>query len=177
MLGASATLLTFTGEGHGQVLTSTCVTEIEGTVITDLQLPAPGTVCDPDPDVPRPAFWDQIPVPPGVGPIVDDPTIDLVLGLPASDMYADVWYLTGDVLAVEAAYVSAFEAIGFEVLGSDTEAVPGATVIPVFASDGTQVLVVVFPAEALASDDDLSGAADLAPEGQGFVVVLAFGPE
>lgn len=177
MLGPSATLLTFTGEGHGQVLTSTCVTEIEGTVLTDLQLPAPGTVCDPDPDVPRPAFWDQIPVPPGVGSLVDDPTIDLVLGLPPTDMYADVWFLTGDVPAVEAGYVSAFEAIGFEVLGSDTEAVPGATVIPVFAPDGTQVLVVLFPAEALASDDDLSGAADLAPEGQGFVVVLAFGPD
>ena len=176
MMGPSAVLLTYTGEGHGQVLSATCVTEIEGAVLSDLRLPQPGTSCDPDPDVPRPAFWDQIPVPPGVGPLVTDPTIDLVLGLPPTEMFADVWYLTGDPATVEAAYATALEGLGFHVLPSDTTALPGATVIPTLAPDDTEVLVVIIPPAALAENDDFSDAAELASEGQGFVIVLAFPP-
>lgn len=176
MMGPSAVLLTFTGEGHGQVLSSSCVTEIEGDVLSDLRLPQPGTSCDPDPDVPRPSFWDQIPVPPGVGPLVDDPRIDLVLGLPPTELYADVWYLTGDPAAVEAAYVTALEAIGFRVLPSDTSAIAGATVMPTLAPDNTEVLVVIIPPATLIENEDLGDAAELAPEGQGFVIVLAFPP-
>lgn len=173
LMGPSATLVSFSGEGHGQILGSSCVTDIEGTVIADLQLPAPGTACDPDPDVPRPAFWDQIPVPPGVGRLVEDPTIDLALGLPANQLYSDVWYLTGDADEVEAAYIVAFEDLGFRVAPT-VEAIPGTIGIPLLSPDGvTALVVVIIPAEALSTNEDLAGAADLAPPGQGFVVVAA----
>jgi pimeloyl-ACP methyl ester carboxylesterase len=176
MMGPSAVLLTFTGEGHGQVLSSNCVTEIEGAVLSGMRLPQPGASCDPDPDVPRPAFWDQIPVPAGVGPLVADPTIDLALGLPPTEMYADVWFLTGDPAAVEAAYRTALQGLNFNVLPSDTTALAGATVIPTLAPDNTEVLVVIIPPAALSEDGDFAEAAPLAPEGQGFVIVLAFPP-
>ena len=52
-LGANARLVTFTGEGHGQVLVNTCVTDVEASLLADLKLPDPGTVCDPDPPVER----------------------------------------------------------------------------------------------------------------------------
>ena len=130
---------------------------------------------NPDPDVPRPAFWDQIPVPAGVGPIGEDPTIDLVLGLPPTQMYADVWYLTGDPATVEQAYATEFAALGFRVAPSDTSAIAGATVLPMLSPDGAQLLVVIIPPSGLIENDDFSDAADLAPEGQGFVIVLAFG--
>lgn len=173
LMGPSATLVSFSGEGHGQILSSSCVTDIEGAVITDLQLPRPGTTCDPDPDVPRPAFWDQIPVPPGVGGLVEDPTTDLALGLPSNQLYSDVRYLTGDAEEVEAAYIVAFEDLGFRVAPS-VEAIPGTIGLPLLAPDGvTALVVVIIPAETLATNDDLADAADLAPPGQGFVVVAA----
>jgi pimeloyl-ACP methyl ester carboxylesterase len=176
MLGPSASLLTFTGEGHGQVLSSTCVTSHEGAVLASLTLPPAGSVCDPDPEVPRPAFWDQIPVPAGVGPLVEDGTIDLALGLPPTQMYADVWYLTGDPAAVEQGYATALQAAGFQVAPADPSLIAGVSVIPVLALDGTDVLVVVIPPAALAPGGEFEDAADLAPPGQGFVIVLAFPP-
>ncbi len=177
-LGPSATLLTFTGEGHGQVLRSSCVTRLEGATITDLRLPSPGSSCDPDPDVPRPAIFDQIPPPTGVGPIVDDPTIDLVLGFPPTLAYTDVWFLTGDPVAVEQAYVAALQGLGFRVLPADTTSIEGATVVPSLSPDGTQVVaVVIIPPATLATNEDFSDAAEIAPEGQGFVLLVAFPPE
>lgn len=172
LMGPSASLVSFSGEGHGQILTSSCVTELEGAVITDLRLPAPGSVCDPDPDVPRPAFWDEIPVPPGVGDPVEDPTIDLLLGLSPSDLYSDVWYLTGTAADVEAGYVAAFGDLGFRVAPS-IEPLAGTIGIPAIAPDGTTVVVIIIPPEALTTNDELSELADLAPPGQGFVVVAA----
>ena len=72
-MGSNVSLVTFAGEGHGQILSSSCVTDAEASVIRDLQLPAPGTTCEADPPVARPAFWDDLPVPDGVGPVVEDP--------------------------------------------------------------------------------------------------------
>ena len=96
MMGPSAVLLTFTGEGHGQVLSSTCVTEIEGTVLTEHAAAAAGRLLRPRPDVPRPAFWDQIPVPPASARSSTTRRSTSSLGLPPTEMYADVWFLTGD---------------------------------------------------------------------------------
>jgi hypothetical protein len=100
MLGPSSQLVTFEGEGHGQILNNTCVTDIEAAVIASLQLPAEGTVCQPDPPVPQPSFWPQLPVPAGVGAPLDDPMVTLMLGLPETQYYSDVWSLTGDTATV-----------------------------------------------------------------------------
>lgn len=176
LMGPAASLVSFSGEGHGQILSSSCINDIEGAAITELVVPPSGTACDPDPDISRPAFWDQIPVPAGVGPLVEDPTIDLVLGLPATDFYSDVWFLTGNPTDVEAAYTAAFEALGFTVRSS-FDPLPDTIGIPVIAPDGTTLIVLIIPPLALETNDDLSGAADLAPPGQGFVVVAALGEE
>ena len=173
-MGPNVSLVTFTGEGHGQILSSQCVTDAEASVIRDLQLPAPGTKCDADPDVPRPTFWDDLPVPEGVGPVVDDPAVELALGLPPTQVYADVWHLSGDAATVSAAYQAGFDELGFDV----TEApglLEGATALAAFAPDGTQVVVLIIPPEALASNPDLEAAAELALPGQGFVIVAALG--
>lgn len=82
-LGPNARMVTYTGAGHGQLLVGSCVSDIEGAVLTDLQLPPPDTICDPDPIVGRPDWWDSLPVPdgvsdvaalPGLAGIVTDPT-------------------------------------------------------------------------------------------------------
>ena len=70
-LGPNTRMVTFTGEGHGQLLVSTCVTDIEGAVLADLKLPDPNTTCDPNPVVPKPDWWDTLPVPDGMSDVAD----------------------------------------------------------------------------------------------------------
>ena len=170
-MGSNASLLTFSGEGHGQILSSSCVTDAEASVIRDLRVPAPGTVCDPDPPVARPSFWDQLPVPAGVGPLVDDPDIDLALGLLPTRFYADVWNLSGDPATVASSYQTELATLGFDVPSDPPSGLTGCCVWSRLAPDGTPVVVLIFPPEALASDPELEAAAELAPPGQGFVVV------
>ena len=162
------------GRGHGQILGSSCVTDAEALVIRDLQLPAPDTTCEPDPPVARPAFWDDLPVPPDVGPLVDDPAIDLAIGLPPSQVYADVWHLSGDPATVAEDYEAGFTELGFEVIEAP-DLLPGAIALAAFAPDETQVVILVIPPDVVTSDPDFEAAAELANPGQGFVVVAALG--
>ena len=62
-LGPNARMVTFTGEGHGQFQASTCVAKIEGALLADLTLPKPDTVCEPDPVLAKPDWWDALPCP------------------------------------------------------------------------------------------------------------------
>ena len=171
-MGSNASLVTFEGEGHGQILSSSCVTDAEASVIRDLQLPAAGTTCQADPPVARPEFWDDLPVPDGVGPVVEDPAVDLALGLPPTQVYADVWNLSGDPGAVSAAYLAAFEELGFDVTEAPS-VLDGTTTLIALAPDGTQLVILIIPPDSLASNPDLEAAAELALPGQGFVVVGA----
>ena len=41
-MGPNVSLVSYTGEGHGQILSSTCVTDAEALVIRDLRAPAAG---------------------------------------------------------------------------------------------------------------------------------------
>lgn len=173
MMGPTARLVTYTGEGHGQILSSDCVTEIEAAVIADLTLPAEGAVCDPDPDVPRPAFWDSLPVPAGVGAPVTSGAIAATLGLPPDDAYSTAWAMTGDAASVISGYQQALAGAGFMVVGQADDIIDGVTVIQSLASDGTFVVVIVIPPDAIATNDDLGGLERVVPEGQGLVVVAA----
>jgi pimeloyl-ACP methyl ester carboxylesterase len=171
-MGPNAALVTYTGEGHGQILSSSCVTDAEASVIRDLELPEPDTRCDPDLPVPRPEFWDDLPVPSGVGPLVDDPAIDAALGLPPTQLYSDVWHLSGEVDAVAEDYVVGLRELGLDVSPAP-ELLPGSTALLALADDGTQLVVLLIPRESLDANAELESAADLALPGQGFVVVAA----
>ena len=174
-MGPSATLLTYSGEGHGAILSSTCVDEAEAATIRDLTLPAAGTTCAPDPDVPRPAYWDQLPVPDGVGAPIDDPALAGALGLTPSQAYSGAWALTGDAQTVATEYQQALPSIGVQTAAPVDNA--GALVVPALSPDGSQVAVVIFSADALASDDTLAEVSQHVPAGQGLVLVLAYPPE
>ena len=156
-MGPNVSLVTFTGEGHGQILSSSCVTDAEASVIRDLQLPAPGTTCEPDPPVARPAFWDDVPVPDGVGPLVDDPAIDLALGLPPTQVYADVWHLSGDPAAVSAGLPGRLRRARLRGDRGARTCSTGATTLAAFAPDGTQVVILIIPPDALASQPGSRG--------------------
>jgi len=173
-LGPSARLVTYTGEGHGQILNSTCVTALEAATISQLSLPQPGTTCDPDPEVPRPAFWDSLPVPAGVGPAIDDPMIGVVLGLSPTQMYSTSWLLSGDAAAVATAYTSALSGQGYFVAPPNYDQIEGATLLPAMASDGTELVILIMPSAAITGNPDFADLVDVVPAGQGLVVVAAF---
>ncbi|HAP77557.1 MAG TPA: hypothetical protein DCR14_15935, partial [Acidimicrobiaceae bacterium] len=152
-LGPNARLLTFTGEGHGQLLTSTCVTDYEAQLLADLELPDEGTVCDPDPKVEKPAWWDSQPVPPGVGPVESLPAVGNALGLSDTVGFGDIRRSTLDPEATIKAYNDAFDAAGWEVLGSEPVDDLGDTWRgSYFTPEGDFVVIFAMGPEAFATD-------------------------
>jgi pimeloyl-ACP methyl ester carboxylesterase len=112
-LGPNARLVTFTGEGHGQLLVNTCVTDIEGALLADLTLPDEGTVCDPDPVVPKPDWWDALPVPAGISAVADLPALAAALGAAPTQIYGEARTTKASAKDAVDAYTAALEGKGF----------------------------------------------------------------
>ena len=89
-LGPNARLVTFTGEGHGQLLVNSCVTDVEGKLLASLKLPDPDTVCDPDPVIAKPDWWDSLPVPEGVSDVVQLPALNAALGATPTQVFSEM---------------------------------------------------------------------------------------
>ncbi len=91
-MGPNATMVKYTGEGHGALLVSTCVTDIEAGLLADLDLPDEGTVCDPDPKVERPDWFDDLDLglPSSISDVVALPAVNAALGLTDTDGYGEV---------------------------------------------------------------------------------------
>ncbi|MEZ5272401.1 MAG: alpha/beta hydrolase [Ilumatobacteraceae bacterium] len=175
-LGPTAVLLTYTGEGHGQLLVSTCVTDAEAATLADLTLPDAGAVCDPDPAVERPAWWGDLPTPPGVSDPVSLPALMAAVGLTDTTGYGEMRLTSMSPQDAVDAYIAALTADGYRSLGSEDVSDLGDTVRAGFLSpSGDFVLVFVMGPEALALDD-LASAATSVPDGQS-VVLVAYLPE
>ncbi len=106
-MGPNARLVTSTGEGHGQLLANKCVTEIEGAVLTDLTLPDPDKVCEPDPVIAEPDWWEALPVPDGVSPVVSMPNLLTALGAEPSVVFSELRTTTMSADDTVAAYTKA----------------------------------------------------------------------
>lgn len=173
-LGPSTALLSYTGEGHAFLGSSSCVTGHISGVLRDLVLPPAGTVCDADPPIARPLFWDTLPVVAGVGDAVD-PAVDYALpdAYGPWQAYADVRLLTGDPAAVFAAYQAALGAAGFSDLGTYDYDV-GWSGVDFRAPDGTAMFVDVLTAEFVA---DLAFVDVLVPPGSALVIIGAYGTD
>jgi pimeloyl-ACP methyl ester carboxylesterase/predicted small secreted protein len=170
-MGPNARLVPYEGEGHGQLLSSTCVTDIEAAVLADLTLPDEGTTCSADPPVERPDWWGDIPTPNGVGDPVDLPALAAALGVTPSIGYGEFRTTTLDETAAADAYEQALTDAGFESAGEQDLGIDG-TVYRVFLSPGFDALAVVtIGPDALASDD-LAGAAGEVDPGTTVVLLL-----
>jgi pimeloyl-ACP methyl ester carboxylesterase len=113
-LGPNAQLVTSTGEGHGQLLVSTCVTSIEGTLLAELTLPAPDTVCNPDPVVEKPDWWDGLPVPDGISEVARLPSVAAVLGASPTLVFSEMRNTSMSAADAVAAYTAAFREAGID---------------------------------------------------------------
>jgi pimeloyl-ACP methyl ester carboxylesterase len=114
-LGPSASLVTYTGEGHGAFLVSNCVTAIEGALLATLKKPAPDTTCNPDPPIEKPEWWDALPVPDGVSAPTSLPTLSAaVAGTSSSQIFSEMRTTTLSPQDAISAYTSALGDKGFQ---------------------------------------------------------------
>ncbi|MCU1367687.1 MAG: hypothetical protein JWN39_3326 [Ilumatobacteraceae bacterium] len=169
-LGNSATLVTYTGEGHGQLLASKCVTKIEAALLTQLKSPAKDTTCDPDPDIVRPDWWGSIPTVNGIDPVLDSPELDQALGLTTTDVYSEIHTSALTAKDVLAAYEPELTAAGFTYVG-EQQPIPDSQQSVFKATNGDFFSVFALDPAAFQSAD-LSSAASLVPDGKTVVVLL-----
>ena len=173
-MGDQARMVTFTGEGHGQLLVSTCVTDIEAKVLSDLTLPAKDTVCDPDPVVEKPSWWDSLPTPPDQTK-TDLPSVKAVLGLSDTLGYGETWLTSMSGADADAAWQTALTGAGFQDVGSQDLGLDDVTERGYFTDKGDLLVVIVLGPKAF-DQDELGGAKGTVPEGK-TVVVLAYLPQ
>ena len=170
-MGPNAELVTFTGEGHGQLLSSTCVTEIEGALLADLTLPDDGTVCDPDPAIEQPDWWGSVPIPAEYSAVTSLPAVNAALGLTDTLGYGEVRTTTLDTQGAADAFEKTLTDAGFQSLGSQDLGIDDTIENGYFAPNGDLFIVLVMGPAAF-DTDDLSGAKPSVPPGQ--TVVLYF---
>ena len=170
-LGPNARMVTFTGAGHGQLLASVCVTDIEAALLADLTLPDDGTVCDPDPVVEEPAWWANLDFPDEFSDVVDLPAVGAALGLTETLGYGET--RTTSLSSQEASDV--FEAtlneLGLETAGNQDLGINDTIETGYFTPEG-ELLVVIVMGPAAFDTDDLSSAKSSVPPGT--TVVLYF---
>ncbi|MCU1392981.1 MAG: hypothetical protein JWM34_1409 [Ilumatobacteraceae bacterium] len=169
-LGPSATLVTYTGEGHGQLLASTCVTKIEAALLTELTSPKQGTTCDPDPDIAEPSWWKTIPRPAGIDAVLDSPELTAALGLGSTQVYGELHTSDLGVEDVLAAYKPELTAAGFTYVANQ-QPITGSDQAVYRAPNGNIFSVLALGKDAFASPD-LESAASLVPTGKTLIALL-----
>ena len=172
-LGPNARLVTFTGEGHGQLLANSCITDLEAALLADLAVPDEGATCNPDPEIERPSWWDDLPEPDGVSTAVSLPALDAALGLRPTEAYYETRLSDMSVDEVINAFESTMPQAGFPSLGQGDPDIDDTANTFFLTPDGDQIVVFVIGPDALLTDE-LSGAADAIPPGQTAVLIAYF---
>ena len=172
VLGASATLVTWNGEGHGQLFGSSCLMGLASAVIVDLEAPPAGTTCEPDPDVERPDFWDDLPVPDGVSTETLPDEALLLLGLPPRLVYGEVRTSTLAPDGVIEAYDQAMSDSGFESFGVE-EPIPG-LLFATYVSPAFEIVALLVLTEEAYDDDEFAPAERLTDDGETLVAIISF---
>ena len=162
-LGSKAHMVTYTGEGHGQLLASTCIADIEGAALSDLTLPKPDSVCEPDPVVAKPDWWDALPVPDGVSDVVSLPAVAAALGAAPTQVFSEMRTTEQSADEAVTAYTSALIGAGFQKFDAPS-IFPFDDVVQGAYSDGNATLVVLaLGAQAFESEPLQTAKPDLPP--------------
>ena len=140
-MGDSAVLVTYTGEGHGQVSESRCVAKIAGLVFTKKQAPKKGTVCQPDVPVAQPSWWDAAVRNVG-GTTINRELGNSYFGLDAADAFADYRAIAGSASVAFQTVSRALTANGYRL--EKTEASDPATDPQFFVGENGSDYVGVF---------------------------------
>ena len=170
-LGPNARMVTFTGEGHGQLLTSTCVTEIEAALLADLTLPDDGAVCDPDPAIEEPAWWDNLDFPDEFSDVVALPSVSAALGLTESLGYGEIRTTTLGSQEASDAFETVLNESDLETAGNQDLGIADTIETGYFTPEGDLLVVIVMGPDAF-DTDELSSAKASVPPGQTVVLYL-----
>jgi pimeloyl-ACP methyl ester carboxylesterase len=176
-LGPNARMVTYTGEGHGQLLVNTCVTDIEAAVLVDRTLPEKGKTCDPDPIVEKPTWWDDLPVPAGMSDVVSLPTLADALGVSPTQLYGEA--RTTSLSADDAvnAYTNAIKDKGFDKLEVPQSLPFDDAVQAVYTDDtGGRTLIIVALGPKAFEDEALKNAKSEVPPNATVVWVVSGQP-
>ncbi|HEY0520914.1 MAG TPA: alpha/beta fold hydrolase, partial [Ilumatobacteraceae bacterium] len=162
-LGPNARLVTSTGEGHGQLLANNCVTDIEGALLEDLTVPDADTVCEPDPLIAKPDWWDALPVPDGVSGVVQLPELATAVGAEPSVVFSEMRTTSASAKDVVAAYTESFKGAGLNEFDAPST-IPVDDTAQGTYTDGSKRAVVVIALGPKAFDDpELQRAKDEIP--------------
>ena len=172
-LGPNARLVTYTGEGHGQLLVSRCVTEIEAAVLTELVLPEPDTVCEPDGAIARPDWWDSVPVPDGISGVVDLPELAAIIGADPSDVFSELRTTSLSANDAVDAYTAALGGVGFEQFDAPSTLPVADTAQGTYSDFETRTLAVLAFGPKSFDDEELQVAKDQIPPDTTVVWLIA----
>lgn len=172
-MGPSAALVTWNGEGHGMLFGSTCLMDHAHDVLVRLTTPSAGESCDPDPDVPRPGFWDDLPIPDGVSAEPLGPDAMALLGLPPRLVYGEARTAALEPDALLAAYRSALTDQGFQSVGRE-EPIPG-LIVETYLDQRFEVLSIIVLSDEAFDDPELAPAQRLADDGETLFALISFG--
>ena len=173
-LGSKTRMVTFTGEGHGQLLASTCIANIEGAALSDLTLPKPDSVCEPDPVVPKPDWWDSLPVPEGVSDAVSLPAVSAALGAAPTQVFSEMRTTTLSSDEAVTAYTTALIGAGLQKFDAPS-IFPFDDVVQGAYSDGNATLVVLALGPQAFEGDPLQSAKPDVPPNTTVVWLIAVG--
>ena len=174
-MGASARMVTFTGEGHGQLLVSRCVTKIEGVVLADLTAPAVGTVCDPDPVIARPSWFGNLKFPAEVSEVVSLPAVSATLGVGETIGYSEIRTTSLAVKDAAAAIGKSLNGAGFKTAGTQDLGLTDVLDTGYLAPNGDLLIVVVLGPKAF-DTKDLASLKPEVPAGK-TIVLYAYVPQ
>ena len=172
-LGPNARLVTFTGEGHGQILASSCVTKIEAALLADLKLPKPDTVCEPNPVVAKPDWWDTLPVPDGVSDVAQLPALASALGAEPTQVFSEMRTTSLSPDEAIAAYTQALRSKGFQILDAPQSLPIADTRQGAYVASQTQALLVEAMGPKAFDDEILKGAKGEVPPNTTVVLLIA----
>ncbi len=166
-------LVTFDGEGHASLTSSTCVSSAAVALLVELTPPPTGTVCAPNAPAEAPPWWsDQPGAIEGLTP-VDVESGGELLGLPP-DIHLDVFATDADAATTVDRLTSAYRSVGWIAAGEQDLPIGGDTRQVGFISPDGEIVIVTVIGAASFSDPDVAPLAGLVPAGSG--LVLRFPP-
>ncbi len=170
-MGKTARMVTFSGEGHGQVLSASCVDTYARDVLVDLKLPAADAKCDPDPAVQKPSWWQEVPQISNAQELNQELVMSS-LGFTDSEVYLQAWAVDNDnPESLLKTYGFEFEKMGYLKAGASRD-ITGAK-LQYYGSGDNYVALLTIDTDTLASDDWTS-LQMLVPSGKAVVIYLYF---
>lgn len=169
-MGDNAHLVTFTGEGHGQILTSECVNQVAAGLFNKGVIPSNGKICKPDVPMAQPTWWaDSVSI---AGTELDAEVFNSYFGLKPVKAYAQYFAVRGSVAEVFKAVSSSLKLKGFQYTKEKETDPIKAPQWHINSRDSTKFVGIL-----ISSQEELAKNSMVKPEGivpAGHLVVAAY---